>query len=647
MKRHFYKQLKFFLFLSLMSFITLSNSLFAQDKGEIKGRVTNAVTGEELIGANVFIPALNTGASTDVNGYFTIKNISPGTYVLTAQYVGYSKKTYEIIVRTNSTTQQDFALDPTSVQMDEVVVTGQGTATEKRKLTTTIETINTEEIRNAPVESVDQLLQGRVTGLESFNSSGLPGTSGRITTRGVKSSNTSTTPVIYVDGVRVDNSSAYRIGVDMGGNEMSALSDLIVGEIDRIEVIKGGAASTIYGSEAANGVIQIFTKKGIPGPPKWTFNVTSGYDKPEEKFIMEDVTKQLVMHAGRFQSYSLGVQGGSKDFTYSFNGKILENLGIIIHDNAMNRQYSLSSGFRVLFSEKTNLDMSASYVKTKNWGVQSNNTIMAPYSLAEVYDWIWYTDPSDVTWEDTLNTLRNMFENYSMAQELVDDVDRFRLAANFEYKPFENFINRFTFGVDYRRNEQRNLIPKHAGDFWYNPNGYLERYDRAYATWTLGYSGSYKLPELGPVAQTITFGAQGFRVEDRQGYMFGDQFNIPGTDDIGNTATQTSDESNQELFNGGFYLTDQIGFWDRVFVDLGFRVDANSTFGDNVDLVFYPKVGIAYNVSDESFYPAELKPIISTFKLRAAVGQTGNFPAPFTRDRTYSALQFLGSSGIG
>lgn len=257
----------FAFFISLLLFH--HSEIFAQQaRGTIRGTVRDEVTREPLIGANVFISELNTGAATDVDGKYVIENILPGTYNVVVRYVGFRQSIYEAVVRSNSVTEVNFSLQPTAVQLNELVVTGQGVATERRKLTSTVESIKTDEIRIAPVETVDQLLQGRVPGMVAFNSSGMPGTAGRIAARGLKSALTNATPVVYVDNVRVDNQDAFRLALDTGGAESSSLADLVVGEIDRIEVIKGGASSTLFGSEAANGVIQIFTKKGMPGPAR-------------------------------------------------------------------------------------------------------------------------------------------------------------------------------------------------------------------------------------------------------------------------------------------------------------------------------------------------------------------------------------------
>ncbi len=610
----------------------------AAQQGSLKGVVKDAASGDLLIGANVFIPDLGIGASSDVDGSYTIAKIPPGTYTVTARYVGYKQTTEEIVIRANSTTAFDFTLEPTAVQLDELVVTGQGVATERRKLTSSVESISKDEISAAPVESVDQLLQGRVPGLSAFNSSGMPGTAGRIAARGLKSALTNATPVVYVDNVRVDNQDAFRLAIDTGGAETSALADLVVGEIDRIEVIKGGAASTLFGSEAANGVIQIFTKKGVPGAPRWQVSVTGGLDVPNEKFVSEQYIIDNVFQNSAYQAYDLNVMGGSENFTYHLGGKTFMTDGIIVDDVTRAKGYNLNSGFRVHLSDKSNLEISTSYTKSQYHRTDNNNLPTAPYGgfddggRGDVWG---YTDE-----------LRDAELDLMLMNDVSDDVDRFRTAVNYDYTPVQGFVNKFTFGFDYRKNEERQFVPKEAGDFFGQENGFLLRSDREYLSLTFAYTGSYVLPKLGPVNQTIAFGVQGFRVEDRESYAEGLDFAIPGTQDLDNASLITAQESNRQLFSGGVYFVDQIGLFDRVFIDLGVRADGNSTFGEDVGLQYYPKAGIAYNISDESFYPAAVRPYVSSLKLRTSWGQTGNFPPPFTKDRTYAANSYLEKSGL-
>ncbi|MCW8849229.1 MAG: TonB-dependent receptor, partial [Melioribacteraceae bacterium] len=466
-------------------FISFSSNLLGQT-GSISGVAQDASTSEYLIGVNVFIPNLNTGSSTDLDGHYTIKNIPEGTYNLVIRYVGYKQLTESVIVRSNQITELNFSMEQTAIQLEELVVTGQGVATERRKLTSTVETINADEIRNAPVETVDQLLQGRVPGLSSFNSSGMPGTSGRVAARGLKSALSNATPVVYVDNVRVDNQDAFRLALDTGGAESSSLADLVIGEIDKIEVIKGGAASTLFGSDAANGVIQIFTKKGVPGIARWKVNVTSGYDLANTKFVTEDYIKNNVFQDGLYQAYSFDVSGGEKNFTYNLGGKTYMNDGVFVDNVSRSKNYSFNGGFRALLSELTTLEMSTSYTKSQYNRTNNNNLPTAPYGGFEdggYGDHLGYTD------RDRDSVLAIM-----LTDDISDDIDRFRTALNLDYKPIENFNNRFTFGLDYRKNEEREFVPKKSGTFFFQENGYVYRADREYLSVTLAYAGSYILP---------------------------------------------------------------------------------------------------------------------------------------------------------
>jgi TonB-dependent starch-binding outer membrane protein SusC len=626
------------LLVGLIILLLFEITTFAQT-GTLKGTIKDAVTMEELIGVNIFLPQLNIGSSTDINGKYTISNIPVGTFNINVRYVGYKQITEEVVIKNNTTTELDFNLEQTAIQLDELVVTGQGVATERRKLTSTVETISADEIKNAPVESVDQLLQGRVAGLTAFNSSGMPGTSGRVAARGLKSALSNATPVVYIDNVRVDNQDAFRLALDTGGAESSSLADLVVGEIDRIEVIKGGAASTLFGSESANGVIQIFTKKGVPGNARWSVNVTSGYDAPNLNFVSEDFVKKNVFQDGFYQAYNLAVSGGDKTFTYNLGSKTLMNDGVFVDNLTRSKSYNLNGGFRVLVSDLTTLELSTSYTKSQYKRANNNNLPTAPYGG---FDDGAYGDQWGYTDHDRDSILAIM-----LTDNIGDDIDRFRTAINLDYKPIENFNNKFTVGIDYRKNEEREFVPKKSGTFFFQENGYLYRADREYLSVTLAYAGSYIMPKWGELAQTLAFGVQGFRVEDRESAAQGSDFSIPGTEDFDNASLIDAQESNRQLFNGGIYFVDQLGLFDKVFIDLGIRADGNSTFGDAIGMQYYPKVGIAYNISEEGYFPTSLKSVISTLKLRSSWGQTGNFPPPFTRDRTYSANSFLDQSGLG
>lgn len=625
-----------------------SSPLLAQEtSGEIRGTVTEAGHGDPLIGANVLLVGTTLGGVTDLEGEFSIRRVPAGQYTVLVRFVGYKQSSKDVTVRAGAVTTMDFALVATAVQLDEVVVTGQGAAIEKRRLSSTVETISARDIQLAPVKSVDQLLQGRIPGLLSFMPGGAPGTGARMQTRGVKSALNSTTPVIYVDGVRVDNSPQGRLAPGTGGQISSSLSDLVTGEIDHIEVIKGGAAATLYGSEAANGVIQVFTKKGSPGAARWNVNVTSGFDQAQVKNVWSSYTKDNYFQNGPFQSYRIGADGGTENLTYTVSAKMSENKGVSAKDQLDDKQYNISAGLRALTGEKSNIEFSSSYVRG-SFGKQFNdNAIAAPVAglegegIVEPQKIIGklsgpalqraLNDPSYVRY------LQDSTFNAYLLPNLHETVNRWIASSNFNYSPYSWWQNKFTLGIDYRKSETRHFSSIEAGPVISTPGGQLVRADREYMTLTANFNATFTLPDLGPVTQRFTAGAQAFRVNDREIRGIGTNFKIPGTINFDDASVITAAESNQELYSYGFIFQDQVGIWNRLFLDLGVRFDGNTAFGSTIPIQVYPKAGVAYNISEESFYPEELKPYASSLKFRASVGQTGNFPPPFTRDRSYQS----------
>jgi TonB-dependent SusC/RagA subfamily outer membrane receptor len=615
--------------------LSLSSFLIAQEgTGEVRGMVTDAARNEPLVGANILITGTTMGGTTNADGIYTIRRVPPGQYTITARFVGYKPMTKDVTIRAGQTVTIDFALSPTTVQLDEVVVTGQGVATEKRRLPTVVESIGSREIDVAPVKDIGQLLAGRVPGLQAYLPSGHPGSSARLMTRGVKTALGQPTPVIYVDGVRVDNNFQGRLASGTGGQITSSINDLLVGEIDRIEITKGGAATTLYGAEAANGVIQIFTKKGVPGAIRWSLNATTGYSEHPLTRIYSQYTKDRFFQKGAYQGYRLAASGGNEAISYNVSGRMSYDKGVMTRNKLFDKTYNLTGGLRVVSSELTSIELSTSYTRNSFGQVFNDNAIASLLSSLETEGRFELSTNKD-----------SLFEQF-LLPDLGDNVNRFITSANFTYKPYSWWDNKFTVGVDYRKNEQRFYVPLEGGAFIGTVGGYLFRSDREYKTLTLNYTGSFKLPELGPVTQNLVIGAQGFRIDDREIRGEGRTFRIPGTKDFDNASSVTAFESNQELFSYGFLIQDQIGVWNRLFIDLGVRFDGNSTFGKDIGIQTFPKAGIAYNISDEEFWPDMIKPYLSSLKLRSAYGVAGNFPPPFSRDRTFGAAQFLNESAL-
>lgn len=605
----------------------------AQNTGVISGTVIDQKSGEPLAGTNVFIKGTVLGAASGVDGSYRIVNVPPGKYVVVANYVGYYSKEEELAVVAGEEVKLSFALKPSALQMDEIVVTGTGYEVKKKELATSIVTLSREQIEAVPVQSIDQLLQGRVTGGSVSTNSGSPGTGSRVRLRGVTSANSSQTPVIYVDGVRVDNNDNFRLEQGTGGLQTSALTDILVGDIERIEITKGGAASTLYGSEAASGVIQIFTQKGKAGAPRFNFKVEQGVNSPETKFVIEDFTKNELLSSGYFQKYSGSLDGGSEFMTYHMSGHVLESEGVIPKND--DRQFSFRAGLRAFPTEKIQIDFSSGLVRDDFERMFNSNAIADVYGAIESHGPDFFGN--GVSDEDRITLLRE----YSLP-DLTYATNRFTLGSTVTYDASKYFSTRLTLGMDYRKSEERQFVPIAAQIVTSTPGGGLFRSDREFLTTTIDYAGTIKYPQQGFLTSTFTFGAQGFREDDRESQVTATEFGLPGTDDYDNAANLAPLENNQEIFSGGFYFNEQVGIKDRLFLNVGIRFDGNTAFGDEVSLQSYPKFGVAYSVSDEAFWSKlPWGQLLNQLKARFSWGKTGSFPNPFTRDKTFNQGSFL------
>ena len=243
-------------------------------QGTIQGTVTDDELADPLPGVNVVILELDRGAATGVDGTYEIVDVPAGTYAVEARYIGFEPVRKEVTVADGETTTVDFALSSSTLEMDEVIVTGTGGNARRREIGNSIAQIDAAQIEATPTTDFGDLLQGRSAGVTIMDNSGQAGAGATIRLRGVNSVTQGNTPLIYIDGVRVTSSP---LGADPETNQASsALNDINPDDILRIEVIKGPAATTLFGTEASSGVIQVFTKRGASGRPQVDFAIRQG-----------------------------------------------------------------------------------------------------------------------------------------------------------------------------------------------------------------------------------------------------------------------------------------------------------------------------------------------------------------------------------
>lgn len=614
-----------------------SSSAAAQ--GSIRGTVVDAATGESVPGANVLVQELRVGAGTDADGRFEITGVPAGTYTLVASFLGYRRSTTPVTVQGGQPSVVTISLEEDRLGLEEVVVTGQGAAVETRRLSTTVEVISQRQIEATPATRLDELLQAQLPGAQVRFSSGQPGTASLIRSRGPISAFSSTTPVIYVDGVRVDNlNTAAALGIDTGGAQSSALPDIPIENIERIEFIKGGAATTLYGSDAANGVIQIFTKRGLPGQSSFAYEGLFGSIVGTEDFLKYDETADLLYRPGFVQQHRLSGSGGAAGLTYSFAGSIYGDDGFRAGNSQAQYglrttvggrisealQYAGSFGFTALgFERDVNANNGLASFGALEGGQEGDLSSLDPAALSVIGD-----------------SIRTVVDLY----DYTGDTRRFQTSQQLDLTPGRGLTLKGVIGLDYRTSTEEEIQgPAFLSAVGLPPtSSSLIRSQRRFLGLTLEATGQHQAT-VGDWSFVSTLGGQVFRDEDRQDALTASNI-AEGSSSVNNGADQTAIDFGLVVANYGAYVQENVGYRDRYYLEGGFRADANSAFGEEIGVVGYPKVGAAYVVSAEPFWQASpvLRAVAPNVKLRANLGFAGKFPTPFANDRLVTATPFLG-----
>jgi TonB-dependent SusC/RagA subfamily outer membrane receptor len=607
--------------------------------------------GRPVPGAQIVVVGTNRGTLTGANGAFRFAGVGPGAVTIQVVVLGYRSETRQL-----SAGQTDVRIELTesAITLDQLVVTGTAGGEQKRAIGTTIATIDAAAAREtAPITTVQDLLNGRAAGVVVVPGSGTVGSGARIRVRGLSSLSLRQEPLIYVDGVRVNNDQATGpINQAFGSRVISRWNDFAPSEIESIEIIKGPAAATLYGTEASNGVIQIITKRGVEGTARFNLTTRQGanwFANPQGRlwdnwgvgpsgdttFInynqLEDLNGEI-FRTGRLQEYALNVSGGTAAVRYFVSGAFERNEGV----EPTNQTEKFNGRANLQFEARENLDVSASlgYV---------NSRIDLPLEAGGGgTTWTtYYMNPA------RLNTPRNGFHSatpagYYHAYEDWQDLDRFTGSVQINHRPNSWFTHRLTGGTDITRQEDAELVQRIEDpdmQFFFSPGeirGYLESWQRNINHRTLDYSATARAQATPSISSNSSVGLQYYRRYSEFNYVYGEDFPARGLRAI--DATSGSRSSNHDYVENttvGVFAQQVFGLHDRLFLTGAIRADDNSAFGENFDLVYYPKVSVAWVLSEEPFFNI---PRIGALKLRAAYGESGQQPESFAALRTFQPI---------
>ncbi len=593
----------------------------AQQTGRVQGSVVEAQNQQPLSGAQVYIPGTGLGTLTNVQGNYLLLNVPAGTHTLRVELIGYASQSRQITVTAGGVATANFELGASAIALDEVVVTGQGREMRRREIGNTITSVGTENLETAPISSMSEMLQGRAPGVNVLGGGGKAGQGTKVVLRGAASFSQGVEPVIYVDGVRMDNSQAF--GVWTGGTAWTGLDDINPADVERIEIVKGAAAATLYGTEASNGVIQIFTKRGREGERgTWTYRGEYGASNVPSSYygnvsVYGDWFHENYVNNAPLMEHQLSVNGGLEGFTYYASGTYRGTEGTVPN----NDEEYMAGRVNLQLFPRDNL------VVRLNTGY-SNREVGFPQDANNIYGY-------------GINALTAGPPGLFMPVDQIERIEvagksgRFTSGLTAEYSPFDNFSNRFTGGVDIVQYDNTEFQPYGANSF--NPLGRKENYRRDATTLSFEYSGSFTYNFADFISSSLTGGLQAYQRILGAVDAYGRDFPAPGLSVVGSAATTFGWEWRLTTKSAGFFLQEQLGFWDRMFLTVGARADGHSAFGEDYPYQVYPKASLSYVLSEHDFVPR----FFDNLRLRAAYGTAGQQPGAFDAVMTWNSVSAL------
>lgn len=632
-------------------------SLDAQT-GTVTGTVRNAVNGQAVAGAQVAITELSIGILSNNVGRYVLVGVPAGTHTVEVRYIGYTTESMEITVPEGGAATADFELRSDAISLEGVVVTGTAGAARRREIGNSVSSISGEVFESQPIARVADALQGRTLGATVLNNGGQVGAGTTIKLRGNNSVSFSNSPLIYVDGVRIRERGI--IHAVEANQQTNPFDDINPADIERIEVIKGASATTLYGTEASGGVIQIFTKRGAAGAPAWSFTVDQGLNTLGHVGPSADVNPTgLGMNNCNFTGNG-DFSGGDPQFpvdpscpasgSWLKNGYV-HNYNLSVRGGAERMNYFVSTKWGSeggVFDTGTNeLDQLRPTQGQESWNLRGNFSF-APAEGVDIRLNNFYTH-KEVTWVPDGNNaeglLLNVFRGGSdytndedgklLEMDITSINDQFTSGLNVIWNAEHGISHRLNTGISYVRNT---YFEEKPWGYFYVQGGERETRERTFRKLTLDYNGSWDWDVFG-LSSTFSWGGQMYNDFLTGTTGNGRDFAGPGDKVLQSGAITTASEANSTVTSGGFFFQEMIGIADRLFVTGGLRIDGHSAFGQDFGLQPYPKASVSYVISDEAFYPSHL----GTLKLRGAYGSSGKAPGLFDATRTWASV--AGDSG--
>lgn len=636
----------------------------APQRGTVHGRVIERASRTPVPGVAVTLVGTTLGALTDDDGRFRIAGIPDGARVIAARRIGYEPTQQSVTVTEGADLTIDFELTKAATQLSEVVTTATG---DQRKLEigNAIGSISVDSVVGAaPITNLTDLISTRVVGVQVLPNTGVTGSSPRIRIRGFNSLSVSNAPLMIIDGVRVENSTG---GSDGFGWTSGRVSDYNPDEIESMDIVKGPSAATLYGTDAANGVILIKTRRGRVGSAQWRLYGETGRITQPSSFNTDYYAFGHTPTGGQLRCANLAraanlcaldslasinpmresnaspvgtgrrnvagaqVSGGVERFRYFISGEREEETGYLqLSASEIARLQKERGGVAIPdeqihpnYLKKTSVRANV----TSDIGTKADVTIVTGLILqqSQVPNSNVFSNAAwGVGYKDALEGWSGYRPGEAFAVRSMEDVTHVISSASGNWRPRGWLTGRGTVGLDFSSNFFDNLQRRGEGPPGIARDGRRQNVRTNIGNFTGDLGASAAFTPRAYLSSKTSVGAQYNRRLQRRTSAIGTGL-PPGSETVTGAASISGQESTVEQVVAGAYVEQTFGWRDRVFLAGAVRTDGGSTFGANFKTAVYPKASLSWVLSEEPFFPKGRA--LSSLRYRLAYGSSGVQPS--------------------
>jgi TonB-dependent starch-binding outer membrane protein SusC len=652
---------------AMLGGVLFSASVAAQTPtGIVSGRVLDSASRQPLPSVSVRIVGTGNGAVSRVDGSFTIPSVTAGAHQVRASRIGFGASTRDINVTAGGTVTVELILAPQAAVLSDIVVTGYGTQ-RRESITGSVATVSAEDANVGVVTNANQMLQGRVAGVQITTNNGEPGGGTQIRVRGGTSISASNTPLYVVDGVPLQNESIVAGAATPGVNAAlprNPLNSINPNDIESMTVLKDAAATAIYGSRGANGVVLIQTKRGSRGVSGLDYDTYIAASAPASRleFLTGDqyrnfVTAQIaagklpasqaalngtantdwekeLTHTGYATSHNVAFSGGSQLTHYRASLNYFDQKGVVIANGLRRYQGRLNAQHAAL-DGKLNLDLNLTASRVNNnylamengggftGGVFTNMAIFNPTLPVMRFDSVTKTN----TFYEMGSGSQQVRNPVALAEQITDQAPENRVLGNITgtVNLHPRLTSTTTVGADYTSAVRQTYVPR-ISPLGAEFSGLARQAERSLQNVNFQQLLT-ATPRIGDKQELEVVGGYEFSEFDNHGFEVIMQGFITDAFQFNNLGAGTQAGSPvpvsyiQESRLVSFFSRANYGMADKYFLTGVIRRDGSSRLAEGHKWSTFPALSASWRVSNEDFMRNSR---FSTLGLRAGWGRQGN-----------------------